>query len=151
MRTLKVIDLKIIPFIMLALLTLVGCGNEGIDLNPNQQEIVFEILSGNWDINEVGSIMVDGQDVSLNYAGFSLSFTDGAYATNAGQKLFSASGTWSWANEEASVINLDDGKVITITTLTTEQFVFSFSFDGEGGVANGVNGISGNYTITVGR
>jgi len=50
----------------------------------------------------------------------------------------------------SKVESLDDGKLVTIITLTEESFVFTFEFDG-GGQANLVNGTSGNYTISVNK
>lgn len=123
-----------------------GCSG---DDDPSAQELAFEKLSGSWDLSSGGSVMVDGQNASLNFSGFSFSFTDDAYTTiNAGD-LFRATGTWTWQDQEAQRIALDDGKNITIVSLTENQFVFSFTFSGTGGVVNSGDGIAGNYTVTV--
>ena len=119
------------------------------DDDPTAQELAFEKLAGSWDLTSGGSVIVDGQDASLNFSGFSFSFTDGAYSTVNGGDLFSATGTWVWQDEEAQIITLDDDKDITIVSLTENQFVFSFTFNGTGGVVNSGDGIAGNYTITV--
>ena len=57
----------------------------------------------------------------------------------------------TWLDDTAGTITLDDNKAITIVTLTESQFVFSFSFAGTGGTPNGIDGIAGNYTITVNK
>ncbi|MCE7996432.1 MAG: hypothetical protein HEP71_30925 [Roseivirga sp.] len=125
-----------------------SCGG---DEDPTAQELAFEKLSGSWNLGNGGSIMIDGQDASANFAGFSFSFTDGTYSTSNAGDMFRATGTWTWADEEAQRISVDDGKSITIVTLTEQQFVFTFTSDGTGGVANTGEGIAGNYTITVNK
>ncbi len=149
-KMLSIVELVI--WLTMAFVIATSCRNkDDSPPSPTEQELAFEKLSGSWDLSQGGSIVVDGNDESLNYEGFSLSFTDGGYSTGNAGNLFRASGTWTWADQSAGTIQLDDGKDLTITTLTTEQFVFSFQFAGSGGVANGVHGIAGNYTITVNK
>ncbi|MGW8122655.1 hypothetical protein ACV07N_08330 [Roseivirga echinicomitans] len=112
---------------------------------PTAKDLAFQKLAGNWDYGTSGRITLDGEDVSLNYPGFSLSFTDGTYTTTNGGDLFRATGTWTWANEAAGCINLDTGEQVMIIDLTTTHFKFSFTHSG-GGVAAGT---SGNYTVSL--
>lgn len=134
--------------IVIGLASMLSCKTDDPE-GPSTVEEAFEKLSGSWDIATSGSILLDGQDVSLNYEGFGLSFTDGSYQTvNAGE-LFDASGTWQWTDEQARQILLGDGKTITIIELTETLLQFSFTFSGTGGVANGVEGVDGNYEISV--
>ena len=138
----------LLPVLLIGWSGLLSCENDDPAV-PSAQDEAFEKLSGDWDLENGGSILLDGQDVSLNYAGFSLSFADGTYQTvNAGE-LFDASGTWQWTDEMAQQITLDDGKTITILELNEIEFRFSFTYNSGGGVANGVDGVSGNYEITV--
>ncbi len=118
------------------------------DDTPSQtlQDLAFEKLAGAWTLGTAGSINVDGQDISLNFPGFSLSFTDGGYTTTNAGDLFRASGTWTWTDEQAGEVDLDDGKMLTIVNLTENIFNFTFDFAGTGGVANG---IGGSYEIIV--
>ena len=129
-------------------LSLACSGGEG---EPSAQDLAFENLSGSWDISQGGSIIIDGNNATANFVGFALSFDETGYNTlNAGE-LFSATGTWTWADEEAQQIDLDDGKRVTIESLTESEFVFSFQFSGAGGQANLEESISGSYTITVNK
>ena len=133
----------------LFLVLTLGLACNGVDGEPSAQELAFEKLSGSWDISQGGSIVIDGHDASANFEGFALSFTETGYNTlNAGE-LFSATGTWTWADEEAQMIDLDDGKLVTIVSLTETEFVFSFQFSGAGGQVNLEESIAGSYTITV--
>ena len=134
----------------LILLALVGClllnCSDDEPTEPTAQELAFEKLAGEWTFGTSGSITLDGQDVSLNYPGFSLSFADGTYQTQNAGDLLSASGTWQWANEEAGLILLDSGEQVTIIELTETSFQFSFTSTGTGGEAAGT---AGSYVVTL--
>ena len=129
----------------LALFSLLSCTPDDGPVEPSLQGLTYENLAGDWTLGQFGSIKLDGADVSANYDGFALSFTEGAYTTiNAGD-LLSSSGTWEWVDDEATQVTLDDGKVITISSLSSTKFVFSFT-KSDGPVRAG---LAGNYTITV--
>lgn len=138
---------KIYTYALIALLAIVSlsCNPDDGPATPRATEIAFEKLAGQWTLGQFGSIKVDGSDVSANYPDFALSFTDGGYTTTNAGELFSASGTWEWADESGRVVTLDDGKSININQLTPSKFVFSFT-KSDGPVRAGV---AGNYVITV--
>lgn len=135
---------KIVLFV-LVMTAAMGCDNDDPVINVGQEE-AFLRLSGQWSFGIDGSIAVDGTDVSANYPGFSLSFTDGTYTTTNGADLFAASGTWDWTDEDARTLMLDDARSITIQTLTENRFIFTFSSTGAVRA-----GIAGNYTVTVNK
>ena len=110
-------------------LFMMGCSKDDVEIET-KQEVTFDILGASpWSLGDgAGSIVVDGTDVSANYLGFSLTFGDGIYSTMNGDELFSASGTWEWIDDEASMIRLDDGKDLTIVTLNKFRFTFTFTF-----------------------
>lgn len=138
---------RIYNYMLIAALAIVSlsCNPDDGPADPRATELAFEKLAGQWTLGQFGSIKVDGSDVSANYSGFALSFTDGGYTTTNAGELFSASGTWEWADESGGVVNLDDGKTININQLTLKKFVFSFT-KSDGPVRAG---IAGNYVITV--
>ncbi len=135
--------------ILLMLVFIVFATACGGDDDPTAQQLAFEKLSGSWDLSQGGSIIIDGQDATANFTGFAFTFTDGTYTTTNAGDMFRASGTWEWTDEEAQQLSVDDGKTITIVTLTETLFVFTFTSDGNPGAANHGEGIAGNYTITV--
>ncbi|WP_323758011.1 hypothetical protein [Roseivirga sp.] len=139
--------IKRIPFLsvlVLLVMVLIGCGSDS-PIGKTINELAFEKLAGDWSYGTNGQIILDGQDVSLNYVGFSMSFTDGTYTTTNGGDLFKATGTWTWANETGGSINLDTGEEVTILDLSLTSFKFSFTHTG-GPVAAGT---SGNYTVSL--
>ena len=145
-HTTKMNNRKIYTFVLMAALALFSLSCDPDDpMEPSLQELAFEKLSGQWTLGQFGSIKVDGSNVSANYPGFALSFANGTYTTTNAGDLFKASGTWEWAGESAEVVNLDDGKVVNINSLTTSKFVFSFT-KSDGPVRAG---LAGNYVVTV--
>lgn len=110
-----------------------GCGgDEPLTIN----EEAFLLLEGNWGL---GTIVLDGVDITPNYPGFSLSFTANGYTSTAGGDLI-GSGTWSWANDLGTDIALVEGKEIRLVTLNATSLVFTFTLNQDGGKAYGING-----------
>lgn len=133
--------------LMILGLTALSCGDdEPGELSAREQAL--EILSGTWDLESGGSITLDGQDVSLNFRGFSLSFTDGEYNTTNAGDLLNANGTWEFTDEAARMVRLDSGEEISIIVLTETRFEFSFFSNGSGGSAAG---IGGTYVINLNK
>jgi hypothetical protein len=138
--------LSIIPTLVL-ILVFSGCDPvDGLEEETLQELNLRKLSEKPWSLGEgAGSIVVDGTDVSANYQGFSLTYADGSYTTTNGAELFQARGTWEWIDEQASMIRLDDGKELTIVSLTDVRLTFTFNFS-EGGARAG---IPGNYTVSV--
>lgn len=136
-------SLEFLIFVIVILFNTNSCDNGGS--SPTAQELAFEKLSGSWTFGTTGAIVVDDQDVSLNYNGFGLSFTDGGYTTSNAGDLFGAQGNWSWGGDSAELVLLDDGKSISILQLTESVFEFSF-FHNNGSQAYGING---QYTVAL--
>lgn len=145
MKTLKFLNNRIVLVMCLLTITLSqSCGGDDGPTEPSAQELAYEDLAGNWQLE---SISLDNQDVILNYAGLILMFSTGSYTTQNAGDLFRASGTWQWADETtASRLNMDDGKEITIQSLSATRIQFSFSQSGNGGVAAGTGG---SYRLTL--
>lgn len=131
--------------IIIGLLLLAFACSPDDPIEPSLQDLTYENLAGDWTLGQFSSIKIDGSDVSANYDGFALSFSEGTYTTTNAGDLFSSSGTWEWADVDATLVSLDDGKVISIQSLTPAKFVFSFT-KSDGPVRAG---LAGNYTITV--
>lgn len=134
-------------FIFLLFVSLASCRPDDPN-GPSIQDLTFEKLEGNWIFGNTGSVTLDGQDITLNYPGFALSFADGTYTTTNAGDLFRASGTWQWTSESATSVLLDTGEEVTIIDLTETAFKFSFTHTGTGGTAAGT---AGNYVVTLAK
>lgn len=135
----------IITFIFVVFCTVTGCDEEGT-ATPSEQDLTYQQLTGQWTLENGGSILLDDQDISLNYTGFELSFADGTYTTINAGSLFDANGTWHWTDGTVTnSITLGDGRVVTIRGISESQFIFSFYKANRGSAA----GIEGNYVVTL--
>lgn len=138
--------LELLILLVVVMLIVSSCGGGGDDdPGPTPQELAFEDLAGTWTLANGGSITLDGDDVASSYTGFTLSFTNGGFTTSNAGDLFPATGTWQWVGESTNQITTGRGKQVTIITLTTSAFQFSFTKT----ATNSVAGVSGNYVIKV--
>lgn len=134
--------------LLIGLLSLLGCGNNEVDA-VDEDALA---LNGDWVLPAAGGgVVVDGEDLSLNYPGFKMSFSsddngqDKKYRTTNAGELFKASGIWDWLNDSQTVMAFDDGKDLTLSTQQSTRLVLRFNYT-SGGVRAG---ISGNYTLTL--
>lgn len=127
------------------ILFMVACGDdEPGEPEETPQEIAEALFTGNWSL---GTITLDGTDVSNEYQGFTLTVSIGTYATTNAGELFPATGTWDWVGDSDAQITTGTGKQITLNTLTSTSLQFSFNkTDG-----NAVDGIPGDYVITLSK
>lgn len=140
--------MKIIRSItVLSLLILVlNCQNENDD--PSPQDLALQRLTaGEWTLGTTGFVQLDGQDVSANYPGFTLSFNNQQYQTTNAGNLFRASGSWEWVGASSNQLITDDGLDVTIRDLTANRLEFTFILTSTRSVAAGTEGIRGSYRI----
>jgi hypothetical protein len=140
------LEFIILLVVLVAILSSCG-GKDGEPDGPSDQDLAFEKLSGAWTLSNGESISLDGSNVSANYTGFTLSFTNGSFTTTNAGDLFPASGTWEWVGETTNQIRTGRGKVVTISTLTTNSFQFSFAKN----ASNAAAGIGGSYVIALNK
>lgn len=146
-----------------------SCGDDepgGDGDNRSDQEIATDSLtSATWTLANGGSVLFDGADVSDEYVGLTMTFNvsttaANTYSTNnsggpGGQNpLFSAAGTWNWADgttNNSLDLNDNDKSLVTVVTLNNTTFRFRFQQLNDSGTAAGMDGLSGNYDITLTR
>lgn len=143
----KPISYRYLLYTLLLFVSLASCRSDDTN-GPSVQDLTFEKLAGNWTFGTSGSITLDGQDITLNYPDFALSFADGTYNTTNAGDLFRASGTWQWTGEEATSVLLDTGEEVTIIDLNETALKFSFNHTGTGGTAAGT---AGNYVVALAK
>tara|TARA_A100000171_G_C2140113_1_gene154492 strand:- start:430 stop:885 length:456 start_codon:yes stop_codon:yes gene_type:complete len=147
MKDLKLNILKPVFSLLIILMIVVivsACGGDDGPSEPTAQEIAQQLLESTWTL-ENGSIMLDGQNVSANYTGFTLVVADGSFTTTNAGDLFPAIGTWKWVGQTNNQAETGRGKQLTFSTLDATTFVFSFTKTS----SNAVAGVSGNYVITL--
>ena len=143
-------------FVLLSVFFLWGCGGNGDgdsdetpEEEPTIQELAMPDLLAVWRIEPKNGVSVDGQDVTAEYAGFTLTMDQTTYNTTNGANLFDAVGTWQWvASDTDLIMDFSDGKRINIQTLTSSQLVLNFQFAGAGGARAG---IAGSYVLNLSK
>lgn len=141
--------LRSIVIILVGFVLTFGCAPDEPQ-TPEAIALAFEKLAGEWTLGQTGSIKLDGTDVSANYPGFSLSFTDGTYNTTNAGELLPSSGTWEWADQEAQRVTLDGTLDVELLTLTETRFTFTFDHT-TGTDRPVVAGYNGTYVIRVSK
>ena len=152
--------------VVLCAVTALSCGGDDTPPPEDPRLAIQETLtSSGWSLANGGSISHDGNNVTDQYTGFTASFTvstttANTYSTtNSGgpggqNRLFSASGTWTWADDTTTtMINLDDADKGTLTIVTLNETTFRFRFRqiNNAGTAAGIEGLAGEYDITLTR
>jgi hypothetical protein len=88
------------------------------------------ITSGSWTIN---SVMVDGTNATSSFTGLTLSFSATNYSTTNGGALWPVDDTWSFANEDATIVTRGDGTEVTVVEITPNKLVLRFNWDKDSG------------------
>lgn len=108
---------KIIYAFVLSSLLLLGCKNDDESLSPEQLNTLK--WTKNWNLGTNGYVLVDGQDITSQYAGFDITFESNGdrnifQAVN-GQNAFPVSlDTWNFTDESyTSIVRGSDGVIIT--------------------------------------
>ena len=107
---------KYLAPLFISLLLFASCGGSD-DPQPDPEDpqvAATKLLTANsWLVN---SVTKDNTDVSSEYTGFSVTFTDIGYSTQNGSSAWDAGGAWSWANSTTTTeINLDTGIFLQIS------------------------------------
>lgn len=101
---------------------LAGCKSGNEENDP----VLQMLTSGTW---KGASIEMDGQDKSSLFAGFQLTFTAAAFTSVNGLGIWPEQGTWSFVDETKTSIKRSDDAVITISSISADQLVLTFSWD----------------------
>lgn len=150
MKNLKTSNMKTIVYILIIIATgLVSCNDDDeatpVDSAQLKAEVTAQLSESTWNVQ---TVTVDRLDQNDLFEGFSLSFGDGTFTSQNGGEVWPASGTWQFANEEATAIVRDDDTVINILTLNDFALVISLSWS-ENTIGLGrTNSISGEHVFT---
>jgi len=121
-------------------------------VDPPETERIGKLLQGSGTPWGIQSVKVD--DVVLDlYKNLNVSFTaDGKYTSTNGGKVWPASGTWQFKNDEAKAIIREDGLEITIDDITEKGLTISFTRAGGTEFEDGRNkAVGGRHVLVLGR
>ena len=111
--------------------------DEGDTIPKTEEELQLEKLSKTW---IPGFIQRDGVDVTGEFSGFTLTFTQNkTYTAVNGGEVFPASGTWEFATGNLNRMVRDDGVVMEVV-VTATTLNLQFQIDSPGGRFAGTSG-----------
>ncbi|MEQ9166853.1 MAG: hypothetical protein RLO12_11385 [Fulvivirga sp.] len=129
---------------VIGLLVMMGCDSGGSEGQPDPFEQQIELLVNNgrpWVAPAETSVIKDGFDVSDQFTGFSVTFSEGTFRTeNALASAWPAEGNWQLSANNVNTILRGDG-VAMQTQLTGNTLTLTFTAGGpSGGRTNSVVG-----------
>lgn len=142
----NLIQSKII--IVVVTLGLLSCG--GKESAEPEVDRITRLLStgGAWSLQ---AATVDGSDQLSLYAGLTISFTEQTYTTTNGGTQWPVSGTWSFTDATAKVIERNDGLLITFVSVSQEEAVITFTWDKDTFEEGRTGSLGGNHRFTFTR
>jgi hypothetical protein len=110
---------------------------------PTQKEITTALLTkGTWPLT---SIVVEGEDASALFTGFSLTFTNTGYTTTGTTPVWARSGTWSFTDDTATKFKRDDNIEVTITSVDDKTLKLTLFWDKQTTQGGRTNSIPGRH------
>jgi len=107
-------------------LTLISsCGGDS-DSPSKSAEVTAILTSATWKIH---SVTVDGTDQTDLYENLTLNFSSKRYTSTNGQPVWPASGTWTFGNEDASILIRSDGVEVTIHEATNTSLKLGLTWN----------------------
>jgi hypothetical protein len=82
-----------------------------------------QLTSGMW---KIVSLTVDGTDRTSLFATLTLTFSSSSYTTTNGDPVWPASGTWSFADDGGSVLDISDIGEVHIESISETELILSF-------------------------
>ena len=125
--------------ILLSLCVFTACKSDDEDDLPpkTDEEVQVEKLSKTW---IPGTVKRDGVDVTGEFSGFALTFTQNkTYTSVKGGEVFPASGAWEFASGNVNRILRDDGIVMEIA-VSAKTLNLQFQMSVSNGMTTGTPG-----------
>lgn len=99
-----------------------GCKKD-TPLTP-QEQVTAQLTSAEaW---EKPTVTVDGVDYTEHFANFSLKFGKNTYTSTEGEPIWLPSGTWTFGNEEGTLMIVDGSMEVEIISINDEVLEISF-------------------------
>ena len=128
-----------VTFLVMAMAMLNGCKK---DDPPSVQETVTTQLTSAaaW---QSPVVTVDGVDKSDVYKDFSITFGKNTYTTQSGSPIWKASGTWAFANAEATKMKLDGVTEVEINSISADLLELTIQWNQDTFEPGRINSVKG--------
>ena len=128
-----------VTFLVIAMAMLNGCKKND---PPSPQETVTAQLTSATAWQSL-VVTVDGVDRSDVYKDFSITFGKTTYTTQSGSPIWKASGTWAFANAEATKMKLDGNIDVEINFISTDILELSLQWNEDTFEPGRINSVKG--------
>ena len=143
----KYINIALSVIVLITVLFSSGCSSDDGEPSPLDAQLALLENGGKSWVSAGGSIIKDDFDVSSQFTGFKLTITGFGYTTeNSLSGVWSNSGTWSYQNDQLTVLERNDGVVLNITISATDLVIIFTDPNGTGGR---YSSIPGDYVFTL--
>jgi len=106
------------------------------------------LISGEWN-NPI--VTVDGIDESALYQDFTIKFNSNSYTSTGGGPLWPSSGTWTFKDESAKSLILDNNKEVQINAITDANLELAIQNDNTTFKTGRVNSIKGKNVFKLSK
>lgn len=114
---------------------------------PTQKEITTALLTkATWPLT---SILVEGEDASSLFVGFSLTFTNTGYTTTGTSPVWARSGTWSFTDDTATKFKREDNVEVTITSVDDKTLKLTLFWDKQTTQGGRVGSLKGKHEFVL--
>jgi hypothetical protein len=134
-------------WLALLLVSLSACKK---DEPVSEQEVVTALLTSAtaWQSPEV---TIDGVNYTDLYKDFKITFDKTTYTTVAGAPAWKPSGTWTFLNEEGTLIKMDNDREVEIKSISDELLEISFVWSEDTFEPGRTTSIKGKQTFKLRR
>jgi hypothetical protein len=151
MKLQHIISIVLFCLSIVTLTLISGCGDGGSDPAPTpskQDEVKTILTSGTW---KVQSVTVDGTDQTAVYKNLTLNFSSTGYTSANGLPVWPANDTWTFGNEEATLLKRNDGVDVTINEATATSLKLGLAWNKTTLGTGRVSSVSGKHVFSFGK
>ena len=129
-----------------------SCGGASGDPTPatpsKQDEVKAKLTFATW---KMQSVTVDGTDKTSVYKDLSLKFTASGFTSTNGGVIWPVTGTWSFADADATAIKRDDGLEVKLQDITDTSLKLALTWSKTTLGPGRVGSISGQHVFSFGK
>jgi len=152
MKLTKILTIALI----LGIFVLVGCKKTPTP-QPTEEELRLDEIVGTWQLGS-GTVSLDGDDRTADWAGFVVTFTDskGYSTTNSfDENVWPPAGTWNFQGTTGTALDVlvrSDGISVNITSISATSLTLTFDYLLSAPLKNGrVESIEGNWIFSLSK
>jgi len=142
--------------LVLGAFVLTGCNKPPV-VEPTEEELRLAEIVGTWQLGS-GTVSLDGDDRSADWAGFVVTFTDskGFSSTNSfDENVWPPAGTWNFQGTTGTALDIlvrSDGINVNITSISATSLTLTFDYMLSAPLKNGrVESIEGNWIFSLSK